>query len=225
MAVAPPLEDARSTLAAARIRRGLSVEETARRAGVAPEAVLWLEEGRVYRFRSPDDALTATLLYASALGISNREARGLAGLPVPSLPHRATGRMVALAAVGAAAAALAVVAVLAFRPAGHERLASGAAAAALPSPWRISVDVLNGSGDINYTRRVASRIGALAYHVQRVGRADRFDYLQTAVYYEPHGEAIGLRLARQLGVEARPLPGGKDPRRLVVIVGPARLTG
>jgi hypothetical protein len=56
-----------------------------------------------------------------------------------------------------------------------------------------------------------------------VSRATRFDYPETAVYYEPGGLALANRLARQLGVETRPLPGGMNARRLVVIVGPPRL--
>jgi hypothetical protein len=34
-----------------------------------------------------------------------------------------------------------------------------------------------------------------------------------------------LRLAKQLGVPVQPLPGGLDPRRLVLIVGPQRGLG
>jgi hypothetical protein len=94
---------------------------------------------------------------------------------------------------------------------------------ALPPTWRIAVDVLNGSGDMNYTRNVASKIGALAYRIERVTRADRFDYPQTAVYFHPGGERLAERLAHQLGVSARPLPGGGSASRLVVVVGPARL--
>jgi hypothetical protein len=93
----------------------------------------------------------------------------------------------------------------------------------LPPTWRVAVDVLNGSGDMNYTRSVASRIGALAYRIERVTRADRFDYTQTAVYFHPGGERLAERLAHQLGVSARPLPGGGQPRRLVVVVGPPRI--
>jgi hypothetical protein len=70
---------------------------------------------------------------------------------------------------------------------------------------------------------VASKIGALAYRIERVTRADRFDYPQTAVYYHPGGERIADRLAKQLGVDSKPLPGGAAPNRVVVIVGPARL--
>jgi hypothetical protein len=92
----------------------------------------------------------------------------------------------------------------------------------LPPPWRIDVDVLNGSGDINYTRAVASRIGAFGYRIGRVAKAGRFDYTHTAVYYEPGGLPIAIRLARQLGIVTSPLPGGSNPRRLVVIVGPHR---
>jgi hypothetical protein len=56
-----------------------------------------------------------------------------------------------------------------------------------------------------------------------VRRADRFDYRETAVYYEPGGNAIAARLASDLGVETKPLPGGNDPRHLIVIVGRATL--
>jgi hypothetical protein len=99
---------------------------------------------------------------------------------------------------------------------------ASAAGAALPAPWKISVVVLNGGGDISYTRQVADRIGSMAYQIKRVSRAGRFDYPETAVYFPPGGERIGQRLAEQLGVDARPLPAGKNPRRLVVIAGPRR---
>jgi hypothetical protein len=102
---------------------------------------------------------------------------------------------------------------------------SASSASALPAPWAIKVVVLNGSGDIVYTRSVASRIQALSYKISHVGKATSFTYLQTEVYYPPGGEAIGVRLAKQLGVPAQPLPGGLDPHRLVVIVGPERGPG
>src|SRR5438105_15477866 len=88
MELVQPLEGVaeHSPLARARLHRQLTVEETARRAGISEECVRWLEEGRVYRFPSPDDALLAALLYGTALGIDNREARELAGLPVPAAP-------------------------------------------------------------------------------------------------------------------------------------------
>jgi hypothetical protein len=98
-----------------------------------------------------------------------------------------------------------------------------AAQAGLPATWKISVDVLNGSGDINYTRQVADRIGSKAYRIERVSRADRFDYPETAVYFHLGGERIAERLADELKVAAKPLPGRGNPNRLVVVVGPARL--
>ena len=48
-----------SPLARVRLQRQWTVEETARRAGISEEYVRWLEEGRVYRFPTPDDALRA----------------------------------------------------------------------------------------------------------------------------------------------------------------------
>lgn len=218
----------RSPLATARIQRRLTVEEAARRAGLAPDQVTWLEEGRVYRFPSSDDALCATLLLAGALEIGNREARQLAGLPVPPGPL-GVNPAARLAVVAALSVLLTALVAFVLVPGVHGPAAKGdpllAQAAALPEPWRISVDVLNGSGDINWTRRQASRIQSLAYTVKHVGRADRFDYTQTAVFYERGGRPIAVRLARQLGVVTRPLPGGTNARRLVVVVGPQRGPG
>lgn len=227
-----PLDQTResSPLAAARLHRQLTVEEVAARAGLAADQIRWLEEGRVYRFAAPDDALLAVVLYATALGIDHREARRLAGLPVPPKPleRNSRGRLATLAAIAAALVAL----LGAFTLPG--RLGDGdsdAAAAAeeilpkLPPPWKVSVRVLNGSGDINWTRQMASRIGALAYHIEHVGKADRFDYRQTAVYYPPGGQLYAIRLARQIGVVTKPLPGGTSPRRLVVVVGPHKGPG
>ena len=59
MELVHPLEPTgeESPLARARLHRQLTLEETARRAGITPEEVRWLEEGRVYRFPRPDDAL------------------------------------------------------------------------------------------------------------------------------------------------------------------------
>jgi transcriptional regulator with XRE-family HTH domain len=212
-----------SPLAAARLHKGLTVEEAARRTGLSADEVEWLEAGRVYRFPSTDAAIVATLLYATGLGLDHREARIVAGLPVPPRPVEVArrGRLVVLVAVAATLGALVSAVVI---PHGHTA-APAAAASQLTPPWKITVDVLNGGGDINYTRRVASRIGALGYHIGHVRRANRFDYPQTAVYFEPGGEAIGLRLARQLGVPLKPLPGGSNPNRLVAIVGPPRVSG
>jgi hypothetical protein len=102
---------------------------------------------------------------------------------------------------------------------------SAATAAALPAPWAIKVVVLNGSGDIVHTRTVASHVQALGYRITHVGKATSFNYPQTEVYFPPGGESIGVRLAKQLDVPVQPLPGGTNPRRLVIIVGPQTVTG
>lgn len=222
----PSLDE--SPLARARVHRQLTVEEAAKRADIAPEEVQWLEEGRLYRFPTADRALLATLLYATALGIEHREALELAGLPVPPLPFVANP----LRRFGAitAFAALVLAAVLAVAFARNESKpskgsASAAAASALPAPWAIKVVVLNGSGDIVHTRTVASHVQALGYRITYVGRASSFNYPQTEVYFPPGGEAIAVRLAKQLDVPVQPLPGGNDPRRLVLIVGPTTVAG
>lgn len=223
MALAPQLDRSvdRSPLARARLQRQLTVEAAAVRAGLSADQVEWLEDGRIYRFPSTDAALLATLLYASSLGIEHREARALAGLPVPPPAARSSrGRLVGAGALGLAIVVLG--GMLGLQGGDQKQQASIPGAAALPPPWKISVDVLNGSGDITWTRRTASRIGALAYHVQHVGRADKFNYQRTAVYYEPGGEAVAIRLARQLRAVTKPLPGGSDPHHVVVIVGPHR---
>jgi hypothetical protein len=219
----------RSPLASARLHRRLTVEEVAKRAGLTQDQVQWLEEGRVYRFPSVDSAIEATLLVAAALEIDRREARRLAGLSVPPRPLdvNPTGRLVGVAAISAALMAL-VAFVLVPAIAGKPAPAVDpviAQAATLPKPWQIQVDVLNGAGDINWTRQVGSQIQSLAYTVKKVGRADRFDYPLSAVYYSPGGRLIAVRLARQLGFVTRPLPGGSNPNRLVVIVGPQRGPG
>jgi transcriptional regulator with XRE-family HTH domain len=225
MELVEPLEEPGeegSPLARARLHRQLTVEEAARRAGLGAEEVRWLEEGRVYRFESVDDALVAATLYVTALGLDHREARALAGLPVTTAQRARLPRVLVLAAVAAAAGGLVTALVLPNDSAVPRTPTTRLARPTLPPPWRIRVTVLNGSGDINYTRRVASRIGALAYRVAKVDRADRFDYRQTVVYFPPGAEQIALRLAKQLGVATQPLPGGKDRRHLYVIVGPRR---
>jgi transcriptional regulator with XRE-family HTH domain len=213
-----------SPLAKVRLHRQLTVDEAARRTGLSVDEVRWLEEGRAYRFPSVDDALLAALLYATGLGVDAAEARRLAGLPsLPALHRRPAARYVALA--GALLAVGIVLAVLLVPRGGAEKSGTTAAAPALPPPWRIPVTVLNGSGDINYTRHIADRVLSFAYRVKKVGRADSFTYPQTAVYFPPNCEAVGVRLAKQLGVAARPLPGGTGACQLYVIVGPERGPG
>ena len=98
-----------SPLASARLQRKLTVEEAARRAGLTADQIEWLEEGRVYRFPSADDALVAVVLYATSLGIDQNEARGLARLPVEPRPERyPRSRIVGVAAGIVVLVALAV---------------------------------------------------------------------------------------------------------------------
>jgi LytR cell envelope-related transcriptional attenuator len=225
MELVHPLEPTgeESPLARARLQRQLTVEETAKRAGITTEEVRWLEEGRVYRFPRPDDALLATALYATALELENREARELAGLPGPPQPVERNPIPRVLGIGGLLIAVIVVVAILVVRTGGNGTTTQQGAI--LPPPWRIPVNVLNGSGDINYTRQVASKIGAFGYTIKKVGRADTFRYPQTAVYFPPRCEGVAVRLAKQLGVATSPLPGGTGPCQLYVIVGPARGPG
>ena len=216
-----------SPLARARLHRQLTVDEAARRAGLPAEEVQWLEEGRLYRFPTPDRALLATVLYATALGIEHREALELAGLPVPPVPFVANPwrRLGAVGAIGLTVLAAVLAVVLAQTATKQKASTAASAVSTLPAPWAIKVVVLNGSGNIVYTRSVASRVQAAGYRVTHVGKAASFNYPQTQVYYPPGGEAIGLRLAKELGVPLQPLPGGLDPRRIVVIVGPQHAVG
>ncbi len=221
----PAVAGDESPLARARLHLQLTVDEAARRSNVSPEEVQWLEEGRLYRFPTPDHALLSTVLYATGLGLEHRDALELAGLPAPPKPLGPWRRLAAVAAIGGLVLAATLAVVLARSSAKPKASTAASAAATLPAPWAIKVVVLNGSGDIVYTRSVASRIQALSYKISHVGKATSFNYLQTEVYYPPGGEAIGLRLAKQLGVPVQPLPGGTDSRRLLLIVGPQRGPG
>jgi len=215
-----------SPLARARLQRQLTRDVAAARAGISEEEATWLEEGRVYRFPSPDDALLATLLYATSLGIDNREARELAGMPARALPveRRSLPRALVLVAVVGALGLLGTLFLLTHGKS-HDAQVAESNAAVLPPPWRVPVTVLNGSGDINFTRVVASHVQSFGYTIKHVGRADRFTYLQTSVYFPPRCEAVSTRLATQLGVPAKPLPGGSGQCKLWVIAGPARGPG
>jgi transcriptional regulator with XRE-family HTH domain len=226
MAFVPPLEPSseRSPLAGARLRRRLTLEDAAKQAKLTPEEVSWLETGRLYRFPSSESATLALLLYSTSLEIDRREARELAGLPVPPRPldRNPARRIATLAAALAVVVAIGAAFTVVPGAASRDSEARTAKPEKLPPTWKVSVDVLNGSGSIVYTRRVADRITALAYTVRSVRRADRFDYPETAVYFEPGGARLAERLGKQLGVTVKPLPGGKNPRRLVVVVGPER---
>ena len=220
----PEPSDRASPLVTVRLHRNLTREEAADRAGITPEQAEWLEDGRLYRFPSGDDAVLAAMLYGHALGIGGREARRLAGLPPRRglLDFNPSGRVAVLACALLLLAALTAVLVPRIGSSdGPAAPIAKARAKQLPRPWQISVVALNGSGDISTTRQTANRIAALGYRIVRVAKANRFDYPQTVVYFPPGGEAIGRRLAGTLGVDAEPLPGGTNPRRLVVLVGPS----
>jgi transcriptional regulator with XRE-family HTH domain len=207
-----------SPLTSLRLQRKLTIDEAAKRAALWPDQVEWLEEGRLYRFPSTDAAVLALLRYSTSLGLDHREARKLSGLPVEPPPRRPPfARWLA----GGAAAILVAVLVAGLVAAFGRGSSSSTHRVTLPAPWHVSVDVLNGGGDINYTRRIADRIGSFGYRIEHVTKAGRFDYRRTAVYFEPGGEGVAGRLASQLGCGTpSPLPGGRNPRRLVVIVGP-----
>jgi hypothetical protein len=188
-----------------------------------------LEENCMYRFGSNADALAAALVYATALGISEREARQIAGLPVASRlvdPWSLRRTM----AIFAFLAALGMLVWFGFRPElGGNAPASATPAAAspaaadptkaLPEPWEIQVDVYNGTGAGNAAASMANKVAGLAYQIRNVGNAKRDDYTKTLVYYAPGGQEIAARLAQELGVGTAALPGGDNPNRLVVIVG------
>jgi hypothetical protein len=191
----------------------------AARARLDLESVKALEEGRIYRFPSVHEALATALVYAAALGISEREARRLAGLPVG--PDRwSLRRWLAIAAFAVALASLASFVVVPEATRSREAASSGLLARKLPPPWEIRVDVFNGTDVPNAATLMANEIGGpLAYRLGTVENADRLDYLQTRVYYPPGSSEIAARLAEALGVQITGLPTGDDPNRLVVIVG------
>ncbi|MFQ5426050.1 MAG: LytR C-terminal domain-containing protein [Gaiellales bacterium] len=216
-----------SSLATARTRRRLTVPEAAERAGLTPQAVTALEEGRLHRFPSLQEAVAATIVYSSALGIGQREARRLAGLPArPRLVEAWRVRRVVTAAAFATGAA-ALVWFVALPRIGDETAPSPSAAAAepvlpapeLPAQWEIRVDVLNGSGADGAATLMANRVAALAYKIGEVTNAPRQDYATTRVYFPPGAEDVAERLADELGITTQELPGGDDPMQLYVIVG------
>jgi len=209
-----------SPLADARERHGLSITQVAYRTGLSEQEIEWLEEGRLYRFPSQNQAVLSAVVYATAVGIDRSEARRLAGLPVSSTVR--VNAKVRFIVVGAMAALLSALAVMVLTP--NLRITRTRTVEAIPNanlvpPWKLQVTVENGIGDITWTREVASRIGAMGYTIAKVGRADRFDYPSSTVYYGTGGKEVGVRLARQLGVDVQQAPGLAD-RQLLVIVGP-----
>jgi transcriptional regulator with XRE-family HTH domain len=215
---------AHSPLVAARLRRRLSLEQAAARASLDVNAVKNLEESRTYVFPSTADAIATAVVYASALGITAREARELAGLPVESVFERWSLRRwaIVLGFVAALAALMIFVLRPQFLPAEPPAApapAAQATAVPLPERWEIQVDVYNGTARGNAAAGIANEIAGLAYRIGEVGNAKQRDYVDTRVYYPPGAEAIAQRLAGEIGVGTTALPGGDDPHRLVVIVG------
>jgi hypothetical protein len=209
-----------SPLAQARELHGLSITQVAYRSGLSEQEIEWLEEGRLYRFQSQNQAILAAVVYATSIGIDRSEARRLAGLPVTGMVRvNAKARLVV---VGALAALLSALAVMVIAPDIHltrTRVVEAIPNANLTPPWKLRVTVENGNGDINWTRTLASRIGAMGYTISKVGRADRFDYPASTVYYGAGGRDVGIRLGRQLGAKTQEAP-GLTAMQLLVIVGP-----
>ncbi len=217
---------AHSPLVAARLRRQLTIEEAAARASLDVDAVKSIEESRTYVFPSTADAIATAVVYASSLGITEREARELAGLPVESVAERWSLHRWALVLSFTVAFAALLIFVLRpqFSPESPPAPPAPVAktvtpAEPLPEPWEIQVDVYNGTRTGNAASGMANELAGLAYRIGTVKNADRRTYSQTRVYYPPGGEEIAERLAQDLGVGTTALPGGDDPLRLVVIVG------
>jgi transcriptional regulator with XRE-family HTH domain len=217
---------AHSPLVAARLRRQLTIEEAAARASLDVDAVKSIEESRTYVFPSTADAIATAVVYASSLGITEREARELAGLPVESVAERWSLHRWALVLSFTVAFAALLIFVLRpqFSPESPPAPPAPVAktvtpAEPLPEPWEIQVDVYNGTRTGNAASGMANELAGLAYRIGTVKNADRRTYSQTRVYYPPGGEEIAERLAQELGVGTTALPGGDDPLRLVVIVG------
>jgi LytR cell envelope-related transcriptional attenuator len=217
-----------SPFGAARLSRRLTLEQAAARANMDVDQIKSLEDNCVYRFGSNADALTAAIVYAASLRITEREARKLAGLPEPSrLDPWSIRRMLAALAFMVTATALAwfIVWPQVF-PEADDAVAAAPSSQHQPAPeellparWQIQVDVFNGTDKGNAAAGLANQIAGLAYKMGTVGNAKQHNYARTLVYYPPGAEAIAERLAGELGVGTTALPGGDNPLRLVVIVG------
>jgi hypothetical protein len=203
----------------------LTLEQAAARANMDLDAVKSLEDNCIYRFGSNADALAAALVYAASLGINEREARRIAGLPVPSRldPWSVRRTLAALAFLLTCTTLAWFIAWPQFFPNTPSAAAASApsrpAAALLPARWQIQVDVFNGTNAGNAAAGMANQIAGLAYKMGTVGNAKQKNYGRTLVYYPPNAEGIARRLAAELGVGTAALPGGDNPLRLIVIVG------
>jgi LytR cell envelope-related transcriptional attenuator len=214
-----------SPFGAARLSRRLTLEQAAARANMDVDAVKSLEDNCIYRFGSNADALAAALVYAASLGINEREARRIAGLPVPSRldPWSVRRTLAALSFLLTCTALAWFIAWPQLFPNTPSAAAASApsqpAAALLPARWQIQVDVFNGTNAGNAAAGMANQIAGLAYKMGTVGNAKQTNYRRTLVYYPPDAEGIAKRLAAELGVGTAALPGGDNPLRLIVIVG------
>ena len=204
------------------------LEEAAARASLDVDAVKSIEESRTYVFPSTADAIATAVVYASSLGITEREARELAGLPVESVVERWSLHRWAIVLSFTVAFAALLIFVLRpqFFPESPPAATAGARQQSRPHPpsrspsrgrSRWTSTTAPGAG--NAASGMANELAGLAYRIGTVKNADRRTYSQTRVYYPPGGEAIAERLAQELGVGTTALPGGDDPLRLVVIVG------
>jgi len=209
----------------------LTLEQAAARANMDVDAIKSLEDNCIYRFGSNADALAAALVYAASLGINEREARRLAGLPVPSRldpwsPRRTLAALAFLLTCTAMAWFVAWPQLFPETPSASAASAASApsqpAAVLLPARWQIQVDVFNGTARGNAAAGLANQVAGLAYKMGTVANAKQRNYQRTLVYYPPGGEAIAKRLAAELGLGTRALPGGDNPLRLMVIVGQLR---
>ena len=203
----------------------MTLEQAAARANMDVDAIKSLEDNCIYRFGSNADALAAALVYAASLGINEREARRLAGLPVPSRldPWSPRRTLAALAFLVTCTVLAWFVAWPQFFPETPAAAAASApakpVAALLPARWQIQVDVFNGTTKGNAAAGLANEVAGLAYKMGTVANAKQRNYQRTLVYYPPGGEGIAKRLAAELALGTRALPGGDNPLRLMVIVG------
>ena len=190
----------------------------------------WLEEGRVYRFPSVDAALAEALLLAAALGVDLREARGLAGQTglVLVRRRRVGGRLLILLAVAAAAGALVAAFTLPLPWSGEGDAAPVRAAPKakpLAAPWRTRSTCSTAAAASS--ARARSRAGSAPSRTRSATSAapTRSTTRRPRSTTSAAARLNAIRLARSLGVVTKPLPGGSNPRRLVVVVGPARGPG
>ena len=202
---------------AARVRRRMTVEEVAARTGLPVDDIRSLEEGRIYRFPSVSDAIAATLLIATALGMTEREARGIAGVDGGGRSG-STRVFPALAFVVLAGLLAWFVAVPQLRDAtGAEQAAPWRhPRAKLPPPWEVRVDVFNGTEVVERRHAARERDRRPARLPARHRRERRAPRLRADARLLPGGQR-GARppARRRLGVPIQALPGGGESDRLV----------